>query len=67
MAEITKCPWETSPKTVEQMLNTAMLQLAWEKDNGKKAPYEWHAVFTTQLIGDITHRMIMLEQAVFGG
>lgn len=65
--ELVQCPWNTAPKTLEQMLESVQLQLAWEKDNKRKAPYEWHMVMTTNLVGDIVHRLLIVERVMFGG
>lgn len=65
--DIVTPPWNTAPNTVEEMLNTAMLLIAWEGENKRKAPLSWCPILTTRLIGDLTHRLRVLEKTVFGG
>ena len=65
--EFGKCPWKLAPNTLEEMLESVQLQLAWEKDNKRKAPYEWHMLFTTKLMGDIVQRLLIVESKLLGG
>ena len=60
-------PWNTNPKTIEEMRETIMLLLTWEKENGKSCPRSWCPVFSSRLMGDICHRLLLVEKTVFGG
>ena len=59
-----KCPWETTPNSIEAMANSILQQHIWETENDKKAPREWCVILTSHVFQDLMLRVIILEQRV---
>lgn len=58
------CPWNTSPQTVEEMLDTCFKLLAWEREHGESCPRLWCPMIPTKLMADICSRLVFMEREV---
>lgn len=59
-----KCPWDTTPDTLEECLEASEMQRQWEIDNGQPAPYHWNIVLTRAVFTSLIQRVIELEYLV---
>lgn len=60
-----KCPWDTSPKTIEGLLESSQKQSAWEAEMGHPAPYHWNMVVTKEMFSELIKRLIAVEEIVY--
>ena len=62
-----ECQWSTSPKTLEEMLNSCKLLLEWEHQHGRSVPHVWCPIIPTSFMADLLHRFLIVERQVSGG
>ena len=64
MKQENKCPWNTRPKNVEEMLQSCREQGDWEDENETNAPIHWCIVPTRQFMQGLCARLILNETRV---
>jgi len=51
------CPWNTSPKTVDEFIKTCDARSAWEKENNAVAPTWWGCIITHSLFEELAREV----------
>lgn len=57
------CPWNTSPKTIDEFIETCDARSAWEKENNACAPSWWGCIITHSLFEEIAREVKEIRDA----
>lgn len=57
-------PWNTSPNTIEEMLQAINAQHAWEEEHNEKVPGWWNIILRSAVMKQMMERLIAVEAKV---
>ena len=61
--EASGCPWDTSPKTIDEFLEVCEMKSKWEKDNNAKIPPFWNCILSHSLFEEMAREIKEIRDA----
>ena len=63
IAEALGCPWNTSPKDIDEFIEVCDARAKWEKENNASAPLNWSCIISHSLFEDMAREIKELRDA----
>lgn len=63
IVEASGCPWDTSPKTIDEFLEVCEMKSKWEEENNAKIPPFWNCILSHSLFEEMAREVKEIRDA----